>query len=161
VKSGYVNRGGIEVVFKCKERVRRRSLCCRGCRSLRVIMTMKRRTILATVFALAASLAHGGEKDTSQAAADVYTAAANAVRYALALPRPETSPASVAVEDLIACAELTHYDFALVGPIVGELNAIPPGTDQKPVLESKLTQFEAKAKATAKKPVNFCIDVTI
>lgn len=87
---------------------------------------MKRRTILATVFLLAASLAYGGEKETSQAAADVYTAAAAAVRYALALPRPETSPASVAVEDLVACSELTRYDPALVGPIVGELSAIPP-----------------------------------
>src|SRR5690242_20093790 len=123
-------------------------------------MSMER-TILVSVFALAASLAHGGEKAKSQAAADVYTAAANAVRYALALPRPETSPASVAVEDLVACAELTNYDPALVGPILGELSAIPPGTDQKLVLESKLTQFEAKAKATGKKPVNVCIDVQL
>ena len=116
--------------------------------------------ILATVFVLAASLAHGGEKDNSQAAADVYTAAAAAVRYALALPRPETSPASVAVEELVACAELTHYDATIVGHIVGELSAIPPGTDQKPVLESKLAQFEAKAKATGKKPASFCTSVT-
>ena len=121
--------------------------------------SMKRCTFLAMVFALAATLAHGGDKGKSQAAADVYTAAANAVRYALTLPRPDTSPASIAVEDLLACAKLTHYDPALVGPIVGELSAIPPGTDQKPVLESKLTQFEAKAKATGKKPVNICIDV--
>jgi hypothetical protein len=120
---------------------------------------MKRRTILAAAFALTANLAHGGEKAKSQALADVYTAAANAVRHALALPRPEISPASVAVEDLVACAKLTHYDPALVDPIVGELSAIPPGTDQTPVLESKLTQFEAKAKATGKKPVNLCIDV--
>ena len=83
----------------------------------------------------------------------------NAVRYALALPRPETSPAFVVVEDLVACAELTHYDPALVDPIVGELSAIPPGTDQELVLEGKLTQFKAKAKATGKKPGNFCIDV--
>jgi hypothetical protein len=122
---------------------------------------MKRPTILVTVFGFATSLGHGSEKSKSQAAADVYTAAANAVRFALTLPRPETSPASVAVEDLVACAELTHYDPALVGPIVGELSAIPPGTDQTLVLESKLTQFEAKAKATGKKPVNFCIDVQL
>ena len=122
-------------------------------------MSMKRRMILTTVLALAASLAHGGEKGKSQAVADVYTAAANAVRYALGLTRPETSPASVAVEDLVACAELTHYDPALVGPILGELSAIPPGTDQRLVLESKLTQFEAKAKPTGKTPVNFCIEV--
>jgi hypothetical protein len=43
-------------------------------------MSMKRRTILAAVFVFAASLAHSGEKGKSQAAADVYTAAANAVR---------------------------------------------------------------------------------
>jgi hypothetical protein len=121
---------------------------------------MKRRTILATVFVLAASLARGGEKHTSQAAADVHTATAAAVRYALALPRPETSPAAVAVEDLVACSELTHYDPALVGPIVGELSAIPPGTDQRPVLESKLIQFEARAKAVGKKPVNLCITIS-
>ena len=124
-------------------------------------MSMKRRTIFATVFAFAASVAHGGEKGKSQAVADVYTAAANAVQYALSLPRPETSPASVAVEDLLACAKLTYYDPALVDPIVGELSAIPPGTDQELVLEGKLTKFKAKAKAAGKKPVNFCIDVTI
>ena len=123
-------------------------------------MSLKRRTIFATVFAFAAGVAHGGEKRKSQAVADVYTAAANAVQYALSLPRPETSPASVAVEGLVACAKLTHYDRALVDPIVGELSAIPPGTDQELVLEGKLTQFKAKAKA-AGKPVNFCIDVTI
>jgi hypothetical protein len=121
---------------------------------------MKRRTILVTVFGFATSLGHGSEKGKSQAA-DVYIAAANAVRFALTLPRPETSPASVAVEDLVACAGLTHYDPALVGPIVGELSAIPPGTDQTLVLENKLIQFEAKAKATGKKPVNFCIDVQL
>jgi hypothetical protein len=122
-------------------------------------MSTKLHTILATVFALTAILAHGGEKGKSQAVADVYTAAANAVRYALSLSRPETSPASLAVEDLVACAELTRYDPALIGPIVGELSVIPPGTDQKLVLEGKLTQFEARAKATGKKPANFCIDV--
>jgi hypothetical protein len=122
---------------------------------------MKRRTILVTVFGFAASLGHGSEKGKSQAVADVYTAAANAVRYALSLTRPETSPASVAVENLVACAEITHYDPALVGPVVGELSAVPPGTDQKLLLESKLTQFEAKVKATGKKPVNFCIDVQL
>jgi hypothetical protein len=121
-------------------------------------MSMKR-TILVTVFALAASLAHGGEKGKSQAVANIYAAAANAVRYALALPRPETSPASVAVENLVACAELTHFDPPLLGPIVGELSAIPPDTDQKELLESKLTQFDAKAKATGKKPMNICINV--
>lgn len=121
---------------------------------------MKRRKILATVFAVAASFAHGGEKGKSQATADVYTAAADAVRYALGLSRPETWPASVAVEELVGCAELTHYDPALVGPIVGELSAIPLGTDQRPLLESKLTQFEAKAKATGKKPVNFCVIIS-
>jgi len=42
---------------------------------------------------------------------------------------------------------------------VGELSAIPPGTEQRPALESKLTQFEVKAKGIGKKPVNFCIDV--
>lgn len=120
---------------------------------------MKRRTILAIAFALTANLAHGGEKDKSQALADVYTAAADAVRYALTLPRPEISPTSVAVENLVACAQLTHYDLALVDPIIGELNAIPPGTDQTPLLKSKLTQFEAKAKATGKKPLNVCITV--
>jgi hypothetical protein len=120
---------------------------------------MKRRTILGTVFVLAAILAHGGDKGKSQAVADVYTAAANAVRYALTLPRPEISPASVAVENLVACAKRTRYDPALLSPIVSELSAIPPGTDQMLVLESKLTQFEAKAKATGKKPVNICIDV--
>jgi hypothetical protein len=124
-----------------------------------MLMSTKRHIILATVFALAASIANAGEKGKSQAVADVFTAAANAVSYALALQRPETSPASVAVEDLLACAELAHYDPALLGPIVGELSAIPPGTDQKVALESKLTQFEAKAKATGKKPANFCIDV--
>jgi len=120
---------------------------------------MKRRTTLVTLFAFAVSLAHGGERGKTQAVADVYTAAANAVRYALALPRPETSPATVAVENLVACAKLTHFDPALLGPIVGELSAIPPGTDQKPLLESKLTQFDAKAKATGKKPMNICINV--
>jgi hypothetical protein len=88
---------------------------------------------------------------------------ANAVRYALALAlrRPETSPSTVAVEDLVACAKLSHYDHALVGPIVGELSAIQLGTDQMPVLDSKLTQFEAKAKATGKKAVNVCVDVQL
>ena len=122
-------------------------------------MSTKRHAILATVFALAASFAHGGDKGKSQAVADVYTAAANAVIYALALQRPETSPASVAVEDLLACGELIHYDPALMGSIVGELSAIPPGTDQKLALESKLTQFAAKAKATGKKPAHLCVDV--
>ena len=122
---------------------------------------MKRRTILATVFAFAVSHADGGEKGKSQAVADVYSAAANSVRYALALPRPETSPASVAIENLIACAELTHSDPALIGPIVGELSVIPPGTDQKPTLEGRLTQFEAKTKATGKKPVSVCINVSL
>ena len=56
---------------------------------------------------------------------------------------------------------MTHYDPALIGPIVGELSAIPPGTDQIPVLESKLIQFEAKAKATGKKPVNVCVYVQL
>ncbi len=52
-----------------------------------------KRTILATVFALAARLAHGGEKGKSQAAADVYTAAANAVRDALSRgPRSRPPP---------------------------------------------------------------------
>ena len=122
---------------------------------------MKRRTILVIACALTANLANGGEKAKSQALADVYTAAANAVRYALALQWPEISPASVAVEDLVRCARLTHYDPAVVDPIIGELSAIPSGTDQMPVLESKLTQFEAKAKATGKKPVNFCIDIQL
>jgi hypothetical protein len=84
-------------------------------------MAVKRHMILVTVIALSASFAHGGEKGKSQAVVDVYTAAANAVRYALALAfrRPETSPSTVAVEDLVACAKLSHYDPALVGPIVG------------------------------------------
>ena len=44
-------------------------------------MAVKRHMILVTVIALSASFAHGGEKGKSQAV-DVYTAAANAVRYA-------------------------------------------------------------------------------
>jgi len=107
---------------------------------------MKQCKVLATVFAFAASLAHGGEKGKSQAVADVYSAAANAIGVALALPRPEPSPASVAVENLIACAELTHYDPALIGPIVGDLSAIPPGTDQIRVLESELTRSRPRPK---------------
>jgi len=124
-------------------------------------MSMKQRTILATVFALITSLAHGGEKGKRQATSDIYTAAANAVRYALALGRPETSLASVVVEDLVSCAELLHYDPALIGPIIGELSTIPPGTDQTLALEKKLTEFEANANATGKKPKNFCIDVQL
>jgi len=47
------------------------------------------------------------------------------------------------------------------GRSLGELSAIPLSTDQTPVLESKLTKFEANAKATGKKAVNVCVDVQL
>jgi len=47
------------------------------------------------------------------------------------------------------------------GRSLGELSAIPLGTDQTPVLESKLTKFGANAKATGKKAVNVCVDVQL
>lgn len=121
-------------------------------------MIRRRCTILAIVVALNASLAFGGEKDNSQAVADVYYAAAQYVGYALGTPKPETSPASIAIGGLLACAKRTHYDPSLVDPIIGELGAIPPGTDQRSVLERMLEKFKAKAKATGKKPVNVCND---
>ncbi len=124
-----------------------------------MVMTRSRCAIFGTMLALNASLAHGGEKNSSQAIADVYTAAANSIVSALGGPMPETSPASIAVERLVGCAKIMHYDPSLLDPIIGELSAIPPGTDQMAALMSKLAKFKAKAKATGKKPLNYCIEV--